>query len=127
MKQYLITTASGKTMSRYANCVTEATSDTQCFYKDDNIVSVRLQKVKEYTMDVMEIGLEDETSIPMKGQFDGTFGSGGQFRGIHFDIDTTALKVMGKKKKQTITIVCEITDVSSKKQKSWNMNVREVE
>lgn len=128
MKQYLITTTDCRTHSISANDIKEAKRDAYDYYKD-TVVSVRVQKVKEYVMNVRAIGLEDGTSIPMKGQFDGTFGSGGQSRGIKFDFDTTsnALKVMGTKKKQTITIVCEITDVSSKKRKSWNVNVSEVE
>ena len=95
--------------------------------KGDKLISVRKQKELNYIADVMMVQDEDGTVIPLKGRFDGTFFSGTQFEGLHFNMDTnmSALKFLEKKKKRTITITLEITDVTSKRYKSWNMNIKE--
>lgn len=82
-----------------------------------------------FIVDVKQIGLEDGTTIPLTGKWDGSFATNTQFRGIKLDLDTTRemIRALRTKQTQTITIVCEIKrSISIKdKNRSWNMNVYE--
>ena len=77
---------------------------------------------------VREIALEDGTTIPLTGRWDGSIVTT-QFRGMRLDMETNhqAMKLLGDRKHHIVTITCELTDVTDDYPKSWNMNVYEEE